>query len=310
VELLVVITIIGILIALLLPAVQAAREAARRLQCGNHLKQIGLGALNHESAYGHYPTGGWGWYWVGDPDRGFGADQPGGWFYNILPFIEQNAIYLLPRGANEAAKKDGATQMIATPLAGANCPSRRASILYPNYYNDVGFNYNLAKMVARGDYAANCGDQGVTEVGSGPATLDAASTYAWPSMKGHTGISFQRSTVTIAEVTDGTSNTILVGERYLQSDHYVTGQTGGDNDTLYTGYANDLYRSASSLLPPLQDREGYDDNGFQFGSAHAGGCNYVFCDGSMHTLNYSIDPEVFGRLGNRKDGLPIDGNKF
>ena len=98
VELLVVITIIGILIALLLPAVQAAREAARRMQCNNNLKQSALAMLNHESTYGSFPSAGWGANWVGDANYGTGRRQPGGWIYAILPFIEQQAVYDLGAG--------------------------------------------------------------------------------------------------------------------------------------------------------------------------------------------------------------------
>ena len=96
-ELLVVITIIGILIALLLPAVQAAREAARRMQCANQIKQLATGSLLHLDSQGHLPCGGWKWTWVGDPDRGFGPVQPGGWIYNILPYIEQPDIRRMAR---------------------------------------------------------------------------------------------------------------------------------------------------------------------------------------------------------------------
>src|SRR5574339_567679 len=92
IELLVVIAIIGILVALLLPAVQSAREAARRIQCTDHLKQIGLAGHNHHDAFKHFPANGWGWYWIGDPNKPKDWRQPGGWIFNSLPYAEQENV--------------------------------------------------------------------------------------------------------------------------------------------------------------------------------------------------------------------------
>ena len=117
VELLVVITIIGILIALLLPAVQTAREAARRMQCNNNLKQLALGCLNHESANRFLPTGGWGYAYAGDPDRGFDNRQPGGWLFNILPYIEQQSLHDLGLNANAAGSRTCAETPLTRTIA-------------------------------------------------------------------------------------------------------------------------------------------------------------------------------------------------
>jgi prepilin-type N-terminal cleavage/methylation domain-containing protein len=98
VEVLVVIAIVGVLVAILLPAVQMARESARRSSCANNLKQLGVAVLLHEHSHGTLPTGGWGPDWVGDPRAGFGPKQPGGWIYNILPYLEQQNLHDLGKG--------------------------------------------------------------------------------------------------------------------------------------------------------------------------------------------------------------------
>jgi hypothetical protein len=93
--LLVVISIIGVVVGLLLPAVQAAREAARRMQCQSHLKQLGLAALNFDSAHRRFPSGGWGYQWQGFADVSSLAGQPGSWTFSLLPFVEQDSLYHL-----------------------------------------------------------------------------------------------------------------------------------------------------------------------------------------------------------------------
>jgi len=98
VEILVVIAIIGILVALLLPAIQSAREAARRAQCANNLKQIGLACLNHVDTHKYWPSGGWGFDWTADSDRGYGPDQPGSWIFNVLDYVEEGNLRSIEKG--------------------------------------------------------------------------------------------------------------------------------------------------------------------------------------------------------------------
>ena len=113
------------LVTLLLPAVQAARAAARRVQCINTMKQFGLAAMNHESAYGFLPSGGWGWGWVGDPDQGPGREQPGGWVFSLLPFYEEQGVYGIGAGMTAEQKRQENSRMFSTVIATMNCPSRR-----------------------------------------------------------------------------------------------------------------------------------------------------------------------------------------
>ncbi len=316
VELLVVIGIIGILISLLLPAVQAAREAARRLECTNKLKQISLAVLNHEGLTHRFPTGGWGWRWVGDPDRGTAQNQPGGWAYNILPFMEQTVLHNLGSGWKESDKYNAAAEMLATPLPEFICSSRRNAMLYPYHlgYNPQTYNAVNTPLAARTDYAINRGDFYV-DGGEGPRSYDDTS-YIWPDTTPITGISFIRSMIQTRDITDGLSNTYLAGEKYLNPQDYTTGKDYGDDSSLYQGDDYDIARYTAlvyyqgnqiitEMVPPVKDMRMYSDY-FCFGSAHPTTWQVSFCDSSVHSISYDIDPELHRRLGNRCDGQLVD----
>ena len=301
VEVLVVITIIGILMGLMLPAVQASRESVRRSQCQNNLKQLGLAVQLHHTAMQQFPTGGWTYLWAGDPDRGYSIKQPGGWLYNILPYIEQSGIRNLGAKTTGAEKFAAVTQMVQQPVPIVNCPTRRKSGVYPCNMAEVPRNYENVASAAKADYAINAGDV-LVPGWAGPVTLDEGDqpNYPWPSFAAATGISFLRSTVTINDVTDGTSNTYCIGEKYVATQ----GTDDGDDQTMFTGYDYDTVRYTQPDCPPMRDTdENWPDH---FGSAHSGVCNFVFCDGSVRSVRYDIDQEVHRRLGNRRDALPVD----
>jgi prepilin-type N-terminal cleavage/methylation domain-containing protein len=296
IELLVVIAIIGILIGLLLPAVQKVREAANRVKCQNNLKQMGIACNMCHDTYNFLPTGGWGWSWVGIPSRGNGAGQPGGWIYVLLPFVEQEALF------NLSGTKAGCAQLMATPLPLFNCPTRRTGGPYPGGYTYC-FNYGnttaQGSVQARSDYAACSGDIDNDQLFPGPSSLaqgDDPTWTGWPDASGFNGVVFQRSQVRFADITNGTSNTYLVGEKYLDPDLYYNGNDAGDNENQYVGFDNDTTRT--TFFPPLQDRSGYSD-WYHFGSAHPSGINMLNCDGSVAVVAYSISPSVFQQAGRR-----------
>ena len=321
IELLVVIAIIGILIALLLPAVQSARESARQLTCAANLKQLGLAAMTHNDTHGHFPSGGWGWYWVGDPDRGFGRRQPGGWVFNVLPFVEQQALWeLASDGDPERHTKgqlDRANRVTKTPLVLVSCPSRRPAVAYPSpwgsdpYYVARNATSNTASnnVEARSDYAANCGSQERNEWNAGPGSLSAATSFSWAADSACNGISYQGSEIGLDDVADGTTYTIMFGEKYLNPDSYSAGDTAADNESMYTGFNNDHFRN--TYRSPMQDTPGFTDSiNYRFGSAHWSGCHFVFCDGRVQMINYNIDPTMYRYLGNRKDKRLVTGVGF
>jgi prepilin-type N-terminal cleavage/methylation domain-containing protein/prepilin-type processing-associated H-X9-DG protein len=324
VELLVVITIIGILIGLLMPAVQGARESARRTQCSNNMMQIGLAALNHEQQLGFLPVGGWGWTWAGDPNQGFGVKQPGGFFYNILPFMDQQPLHDLGLGMPSGSSQQAAAivQAASIPLTIFQCPSRRAVATYTHNSAMPFYNMTAPNLLPRTDYAANAGTIVPPYVNSGPPTiaegdievphaLALGASYNWfnpdQALQG-TGTTYLLSQVKIANITDGASHTILVGEKNVDPDLYYNGMSFGDVQGWDVGFTIDVCRWGAENCEPYPDTPGVDANA-DFGSAHAGNCQYVFVDGSVHALTYSIDLTTFANLCNRADGNAIDDSK-
>jgi prepilin-type processing-associated H-X9-DG protein len=321
IELLVAIAIIGALVAILLPGIQAARESARRVHCADNLRNIVLGLLSFHSVHNAFPAGGWGHQWVGVPDRGAGRGQPGGWAYCTLPFVEQRELHDLGLGASGAAAVPLYSLRLKTPLSLFVCPSRRAFAAWPiasQYaYMRNPRPYGDVEAVARGDYAINAGTSHVINLG-GPADLEQGDGLVYwanaPNPVKFSGISHLRIGIGIRAIVDGTSHTYLVGEKHVSVDSYANGTSPGDNESLYSGYCTDLHRFAGvsenlklGLLPfaePLNDHAVAESNipaHVRFGSAHPTGVNMSFCDGSVNFVSYGASPEVHFRAGHRGD---------
>ena len=256
VEMLVVIAIIGILISLVLPAVQAARESGRRTQCQNNLKQLGLAMESHVVAHGRYPTNGWGYMWIGDPDRGTRPEQPGGWIYNTLPYLEQQSLADLGQTKSPEDKRQILTQLMRSWLPVLSCPTRAAPRRSPSRPTVVPYNVDWTPEadLAKNDYAVNGGDYFIGP-GPGPPTLEDGDSpgYPWPSTKKATGICYLRSSVQSANVTDGLSQTYLIGEKFVSSLYYETWDDLGYDQSEYSGTCVDISRW--TMASPLQDTD-------------------------------------------------------
>jgi prepilin-type N-terminal cleavage/methylation domain-containing protein len=316
-ELLIVISILGLLAQLLLPAIQAARETARATGCKNNLRQLAVGSELHTGVHNHLPTGGWTHAWVGDPDRGAGQNQPGGWLFNLLPYIEQEALHNIGKGQPDAQKRLAAKTQFETPLPIYLCPSRRDAIAYPFMRSNTLVNVANPDVAGRNDYAANIGDlEPADQRSRGPNNLDEGDSWNegndqakdWVAMY-HNGVIYQRSHVQPGQISDGQSKTLLFGEKFLNPSHYLSGLSDGDDHAITSGFDRDNARSTNLLHPPMHDRIvpqvwlRFGDNetvtDWNFGSAHPVGCNMAICDGSVRQVNYDIDPAVYSAYGSR-----------
>ncbi len=343
IELLVVIAIIGVLMSLLLPAVNQAREAARRAKCKNHLYQIGLASATYENNNRFFVSNGWGWQWTGDPNRAAGKPQPGGWAFGLLPYLDQMALY--SKGLNKSGedKKKALKEMQAIPVEGFYCPSRRAPLAYPKTEEGAGANNagRVGGVCGKSDYAINGGGNNLC-TGGGPGS-DCETNYpncgiaptggresqtdggfACQTVGASTGISGPHRTVTADEVKDGLSNTLLAGEKYVSPMCYETSNAGGQEDgTVFQGQDYETTRWTSYISAPdpsnpkvwqrqvigarlpLQDRDGAD---FQhnFGSCHFSSFNAVTCDGGTRQISYTIDDQIMACLGSINDHIPLN----
>ena len=290
VELLVVIAIIGVLVALLLPAVQSAREAARRMQCQNNLKQIGLGLHNYHDTYGTFPPGSF-WYGASTNNRGSILIQ-------LLPFIEQQNLYSRFDFTKEI---DAQTAMEGTIVPTYVCPSDN--------------NRSLLSGRAIHNYAASAGptphgDNSACSCASW-ASFNTYATTAVPTAKyggPHAGPFYRTGVVTnMADCTDGLSNTIYFGE--VRRDCSVHIQQGWMRSNDGNGLvATQVPINYDSCKP--NDADGCKkpcnwNTELAFKSMHPGGAQFVLGDGSIHFFPETIDHAVYQLLGARADGKPF-----
>jgi prepilin-type N-terminal cleavage/methylation domain-containing protein/prepilin-type processing-associated H-X9-DG protein len=312
IELLVVIAIIAVLIALLLPAVQAAREAARRSQCVNNMKQIALGFLNYESANGcfaaasmgpndgtatapKFPTG---WY-----DTAHGTSTPWGffsWAGAILPYMEQQQIFNTINFSQPMWTATFWEQTSATATASERCPNGCGSVANTTAATAQPMTFVCPSSAPRNNPAQSNNQQKDYSVNAG---------YVYPGMtqcvcpdrfttQVMNGFTALNSWTKIAEITDGTSNTVMLYEEAQWTDHSYIPLNKGCNPFLFGGHPSQ--GMTDSLFPPNSAAF----NNRAPASNHPGGINATFCDGSVKFIKNSISSSPTDSGGNKVIGTP------
>lgn len=285
IELLVVIAIIGVLIALLLPAVQAARAASRRTACLNKLKQHGLAILTHHDVHRRFPPGG---------DMHHSSGQPGvSWRVHVLPYVEENAMYdviepIPGGGAHSWAPQSMAPEVFLCPAV----EQPQADLMWSDYFG-VGGTPLPEQTIGKSDLF--CG------------------------VAANNGVFFPGSRTRLSKIEDGTSNTLAIGERLY---HYRAWMTGA---TWSTGTPKTICGEASNhIIAPINgDRDTYGYflgnpnrppgakrlplNDLFFGSNHPGGANFCFADGSVHPLPDTTSITVLQALTTIQGGEVASG---
>jgi prepilin-type N-terminal cleavage/methylation domain-containing protein len=311
VELLVVIAIIGVLVALLLPAVQAAREAARRTQCANHLKQLGLGAQNFVDNKGFFPPNRLG----NVPSSAPSTTAWLSWAVVMLPYIEQQSYYSLWDETQPYSWHPESTTRRGVPIY--FCPSRRRhTAAFSQNEPDGGKSGGLSDYAA---CAGNGNNDGIGANGVPNAEANGAMIGArWEADASITRLLKWQSIVRVATITDGTSNTLLLGEKHVRwlnaagtarfiwgtaDDRTVYSMANNNNQRRFAGLGGDGVQYTLASFVDSASVQAVDNR--KFGSRHPGLCQFALCDGSVRPIQNNIDLKILTRLGNREDGEPL-----
>ena len=290
----------AILLGLTTPAVQNLRARARTSQCSNNLRQLSLAGQQHVSTTGYLPCGGSGARFVGLGSKGFGTEQPGGWTFDVLPYLDDQAI----RGIVYTTPSASTVRDQAESIPGVmQCPARTQGPTVAN--QDVLYSGKFqVQRCARLDYAANAGSN-FRETTYGPNDLERADRFfdllernaAQPA----NGAVWYHVSIPPATAMDGTSNTIFAGEKWIP---LHGGGPGTDQPAWVGGSLDSLRYGFQTPVPDYINKKSKT----RFGSSHVEGSQYVLCDGATVLLSWSVDPLVFAAATGRNDmtELPPD----